>query len=75
MHVRERGSAGWEAALLFRDWLLANPAERDDYAALKGTLAAEEATTDGYTLAKEPWIAGALERARVWARHTGWKVE
>ena len=75
VHVRERGSAGWEAALLFRDWLLANPAERDDYAALKGTLAAEEATTDGYTLAKEPWIAGALERARVWARHTGWKVE
>ena len=75
VHVRERGSAGWEAALLFRDWLLANPAERDDYAALKGTLAAMEATTDGYTLAKEPWIAGALERARVWARHTGWKVE
>ncbi|MBE3074618.1 MAG: dephospho-CoA kinase, partial [Actinobacteria bacterium] len=25
VHVREYGSAGWEAALLFRDWLAANP--------------------------------------------------
>jgi dephospho-CoA kinase len=72
VHVREKGSAGWEASLLFRDWLVANPSERDDYADLKRALARTEPTTSSYTLAKEPWIAGALERARVWARNTGW---
>ena len=74
VHVRELGSAGWDFALLFRDWLVANPTERDDYADLKRALARTETTTTAYTLAKEPWIADALERARVWARHTGWRV-
>ena len=72
VHVREHGSPGWESALLFRDWLVANPTERDDYAHLKRALAQTETTTTAYTLAKEPWIESALERARVWARHTGW---
>jgi len=72
LHVREAGSAGWQAALLFRDWLVANPTERDDYADLKRTLARTQATTAEYTLAKEPWIDGALGRARGWARHTSW---
>jgi dephospho-CoA kinase len=74
LHIGEHGSAGWESALLFRDWLVANPAERDDYADLKRTLARSQRTTIGYTLAKETWIAQALERARVWARHTGWSA-
>ena len=80
VHVREHGSAGWEAALLFRDWLVAERAERDEYAALKMSLApaptdagAPMMSADSYTLAKEPWIDSALERARVWARHTGWR--
>jgi dephospho-CoA kinase len=72
IHVREHGSAGWEAALLFRDWLTANPNERDAYGHLKLTIAPEHATTAAYGVAKEPWIAGALERARVWAQLTGW---
>jgi dephospho-CoA kinase len=79
VHVREHGSAGWEAALLFRDWLAANGAERDEYADLKVSLARVQedsqstgTATDDYTLAKEPWIDSALERARIWARHTGW---
>lgn len=75
VHVREHGSPGWESALLFRDWLIANPTERDDYAELKRALAQTEATTTDYTMAKEPWIASALERARVWARHTGWSAQ
>ena len=83
VHIREQGSPGWESALLFRDWLVANPTERDDYADLKRSLAGTGSetrkdsptmTTDDYTLAKEPWIAAALERARVWARHTGWRA-
>ena len=72
VHVREHGSAGWESAVLFRDWLVANPDERDAYADLKRGVARTETTTTGYTVAKEPWIEDALERARVWARHTGW---
>jgi dephospho-CoA kinase len=75
VHVREHGSPGWESALLFRDWLVANPTDRDDYADLKRELARAETTTTEYTLAKEPWIESALERARVWARHTGWSVQ
>ncbi|MBE3075797.1 MAG: dephospho-CoA kinase [Actinobacteria bacterium] len=75
VHVREQESAGWEASLLFRDWLIANPSERDEYADLKRALARTEATTTAYTLAKEPWVDGALERARVWARHTGWSAQ
>jgi len=74
VHVREHGSPGWELNILFRDWLIAHPTERDDYAGLKRALAQAQATTTGYTMAKEPWIAGALERARVWARHTGWNA-
>jgi dephospho-CoA kinase len=74
VHVRERGSAGWETSLLFRDWLVGNASARDEYADLKRALAQTERTTTAYTLAKEPWFAGALERARVWARHTGWSA-
>jgi len=75
LHVREHGSAGWEAALLFRDWLVASPAERDAYADLKQALARIESTTTSYTTAKEPWVDSALERARAWARHTGWSAD
>jgi len=72
LHIRECGSAGWESALLFRDWLVANPTERDAYAELKQAVAIAETTSSAYTLAKEPWIAAAMERAREWARHTAW---
>jgi len=103
VHVREHGSAGWEAALLFRDWLVANPTECADYADLKRALAPttatmatrqeaamqeaamqeaarqeaarQEAAMHDYSVAKEPWIDSALERARAWARHTGWRVQ
>jgi dephospho-CoA kinase len=74
VHVREHRSAGWESAVLFRDWMVANPDERDAYANLKRGVARTETTTTGYTVAKEPWIEDALERARVWARHTGWSA-
>ena len=38
VHVREKGSAGWRFALLFRNWLRHEPAERDVYAAEKRRL-------------------------------------
>lgn len=72
LHVREFGSAGWTAALLFRDWLRADASERADYVALKRRLAAATTTTGEYAEAKEPWFDDAFQRARVWAVATGW---
>ncbi len=72
VHVREVGSPGWELALLFRDWLRADPAARDAYAAVKAALAAGLASTEEYADAKEPWFDEAWNRAREWARATGW---
>ena len=71
LHVRQGGGPGADVALLFRDWLRANPAEQDAYAAEKRRLAAlhpggTEATRGDYPAAKEPWIAAALLRAREW---------
>jgi dephospho-CoA kinase len=73
VHVREHGSAGWRFALLFRDWLRHEPAERDDYAAEKRRLLGERATTSEYVVAKEPWFEGAWHRANAWAQRTGWR--
>lgn len=67
LHVRETGSAGARFAVVFRDWLRAEPAARQEYAALKARLAASTATTRGYSEAKEPWFAAAYDRAMAWA--------
>ena len=72
VHVRETDGAGWRYALLFRDWLIANPEEREAYAALKRRLAQIFDTTSEYAEAKEPWFEEAFARADAWARHTGW---
>jgi dephospho-CoA kinase len=72
VHVRQIDGPGWRYALLFRDWLSANPDERDAYASLKRRLAQSAGTTSEYVEAKSPWIVGAMGRADVWARHTGW---
>lgn len=72
VHVREVGSAGWRFALLFRDWLRADAAERDAYAVVKADLAARLVTTEEYADAKEPWFDAAYPRAHAWAERTGW---
>ena len=73
VHVREHGSAGWRFAILFRDWLRHEPAERDAYAAEKRRLLGQHATTSEYVVAKEPWFEGAWHRANAWAERTGWR--
>lgn len=72
VHVRGTGGEGWRFALLFRDWLRALPAERDEYAAHKRALLAADPRTDVYTEAKEPWFEGAWQRATRWAAASGW---
>ncbi|WP_323100113.1 dephospho-CoA kinase [Intrasporangium sp. YIM S08009] len=73
VHVREHGSAGWRFAILFRDWLRHEPAERDAYAAEKRRLLGQHPTTSEYVVAKEPWFEGAWHRANAWAARTGWR--
>ena len=77
LHVRVRDSPNWRWALLCRDWLVGNPAEAAEYAALKRSLAAEfggDDSADRYALAKEPWLAGKHEQMQAWAEHTGWSA-
>jgi dephospho-CoA kinase len=58
---------------LFRDWLRAQPAEREVYAALKRQLAEEHALREDYAEAKEPWFSEvAWPRMQEWASRTGW---
>lgn len=73
LHVRVKDAPNWRWALLFRDWLRAEPAERDDYLAAKRAAADEHGGIDGYADAKEPWLAAADARMQRWAERTGWR--
>lgn len=72
VHVRAEHSAGWRFALLFRDWLRADPVACEGYAAEKRRLLALDTRTDAYVDAKEPWFDGAWHRAEAWAAETSW---
>ena len=72
VHVREVGSPGWSWALMFRDWLRADPGERASYAGMKTELAAKAGSIEDYVDGKEPWFDAADLRARTWAASTGW---
>ena len=77
LHVRAVDSAGYRYALLFRDWLRADPAARDEYVEVKRRLEREhrgDPDTSGYAEAKEPWFEAALPLAEHWATTTGWRI-
>ncbi len=74
VHVRVDGWPGQQFALLFIDWMKANPPARSDYAASKRALAVPGLTDVGaYAEAKEPWFLDAYRRAWEWADTTGWR--
>jgi dephospho-CoA kinase len=74
VHLRVDGSPGQQFALLFRDWLRADPEARANYLAVKRRVAAEDhATTASYAEAKGPWLADASRRAWEWADATSWR--
>jgi dephospho-CoA kinase len=73
VHIRPADSPTWRDALLLRDWLRANPAGVEEYAALKKRLAsAPHESIDDYAYSKTPWINDALARADTWAATSGW---
>jgi dephospho-CoA kinase len=74
VHVREKDGPAWRAPLLLRDWLRAEPGEREAYSALERRLAENTATTTDYVVAKRPWLEKAFVRADAWAGHTGWSA-
>ena len=78
LHLRVDGAPNQQFALMFVDWLAANPAAAQDYRELKLAAAERTAHPDpethhgAYAEAKEPWFLDAYGRARAWAEGTGW---
>jgi dephospho-CoA kinase len=70
IHVRVDGWPGQQFALLFTDWLKANPGVREDYLKAKR----HALTAPDYAAAKEPWFLDAYRRAWDWADSTGWRA-
>ncbi|WP_089157143.1 dephospho-CoA kinase [Micromonospora sp. NBS 11-29] len=73
LHLRVAGSAGWRDALLMRDHLRADPAQRAAYLQVKRDLVA--AAPDGADPATldDPWFDEEHLRAEEWAVRTGWR--
>lgn len=71
VHIRVDGWPNQRFALLFVDWLKANPGVQADYLAVKRS-AAQHPDIAAYTEAKEPWFLDAYRRAWAWADATGW---
>ena len=74
IHVREVDSAGWQSALLFRDWLRACPAAAAEYVEVKRRLAEESENSRAYAEAKEPWFEEVWPRITAWAQKSGWRA-
>ncbi|TQF65458.1 dephospho-CoA kinase [Rhodococcus spelaei] len=79
VHLRVDGWPGQRFALLFRDWLRADPQVAAEYLEVKRRAAASvagepdvEAATEAYVDAKTPWFDAAYQRASAWAQETGW---
>ncbi|MBU9765424.1 dephospho-CoA kinase [Mycobacterium sp. TNTM28] len=69
VHIRVDGRPNQRFALMFVDWLRANPGVRADYLAAKHAAV----KSPDYTVAKEPWFLDAYRRAAQWAETTGWR--
>jgi dephospho-CoA kinase len=68
VHIRVDGWPNQRFALMFMDWLSANPGVREDYLTAKRNALG----SPDYAEAKEPWFLDAYWRARAWADSTGW---
>jgi dephospho-CoA kinase len=74
VHIRVDGWPNQQFALLFVDWLAANPDVRAEYLAVKRDAEKQgEGDTALYVAAKEPWFLDAYRRAWEWADSTGWR--
>ncbi|MGH3556995.1 MAG: dephospho-CoA kinase, partial [Mycobacterium sp.] len=67
VHLRVDGWPNQQFALLFVDWLAANPDVRDEYLAVKREAQQADGDITRYVEAKEPWLRKAYRRAWDWA--------
>jgi dephospho-CoA kinase len=72
VHLRVEGWPNQQFALLFVDWLSANPVAQQDYLAVKRHAERAGDTIAGYAAAKEAWFHEAYQWAWAWADETGW---
>lgn len=73
VHVRRSGEFSGQAALLLRDYLRADDAARDRYAAVKERLATRAwVSVDAYADAKGDVVWSLLRAADGWAMGVGW---
>lgn len=72
VRVRVDGTPGQRFALLFRDWLRAEPAVAAEYAQVKRHAAESADSMAQYASAREPWFDSAYPRALAWAERSGW---
>jgi len=76
VHLRVDGWPDQQFALLFVDWLVANPVVQEEYLGVKRT-AEQAAAPDGditrYLAVKEQWFFEAYRRAWDWADRSGWR--
>jgi len=73
IHVRELGRFNQRYALLFRDYLRASEAVREEYELFKERAAHVFADSiDGYLFLKEPVFHIIFEAASLWAEKVGW---
>lgn len=74
VHIRVAGWPNQQFALLFVDWLTANPQAHAEYLAVKRQAEAD-ATGEmrHYVDAKEPWFLDAYRRAWYWADAVAWR--
>ncbi|OMB93674.1 dephospho-CoA kinase [Mycobacterium colombiense] len=73
VHIRVDGWPNQQFALLFADWLTANPDARAEYLNVKRAAEKGGGDTAAYVEVKEPWFLDAYRRAWEWADSTGWK--
>lgn len=75
IHIRMRGRPNERYALLFRDFLRADPAAAASYALIKRELAARHADdVDAYYAVKDPVCDLIMAAAEPWARDSGWSL-
>lgn len=73
IHIREVGRFNQRYALLFRDYLRASEAVREEYELFKQRAAQVfPDSIDGYLFLKEPVFHMLYAAASLWAEHTGW---
>ncbi|CAN5686693.1 dephospho-CoA kinase [soil metagenome] len=74
VHIRVAGWPNQQFALLFVDWLIANPAVQQEYLAIKHAAEAQSRDSYGaYAEAKEPWFLDVYRRAWMWADASDWR--